>query len=254
MDSEHRHELEDNALAIWLADKIEAIKPHLTTIVAGVLAAVAAVVGWSAYKSTAAAGRADAWRSFALAVEGARPSLEGLRQAADENSGTVVEDWSLITWADGRLLSAANGYLADRDGALAAMQEAEDAYESLASSPLAEVRDRAAYGLARLYEMRGELDAAREQYARVGGPFAELASDRAAELASGRVADDYAWITQASTAAPPATDGASDAAEDAAGDFDDLLENFDAEPTAAPVDKTATDSDAAEPSESASDE
>ena len=200
MDSEHRHELEENELAGWLAEKVAWVQAKLPQIVMSLIALVAAVAGWAAYTNNAEASRAESWRSFSLAVEGLRPNLEALQQAASENPGTQVEAWSRITWADGRLWAGANYYLRDRTKSDEALTDAETTYKELQSAKNAEIADRAAYGLARVLEARGDLEAAREQYGRVGGPFAQLAAERAEELASDKVVGSYAWITQTSAA------------------------------------------------------
>lgn len=200
MDSEHRHELEENELAGWLTEKVQWVQAKLPQIVVSIIALIAAIAGWSAYSNNAEAKRAESWRSYSLAVGGVNPSLEALQLAATENPGTEVETWSRITWADGQLFNGANYYLRDRIKSEEALTEAETAYKELVSAKNTEIADRAAYGLARILDLRGDLDAAREQYARVGGPFAELAADRAEELASEKVIASYAWITQTSAA------------------------------------------------------
>ncbi len=240
MDSEHRHELEENELAGWLTEKVEWVQSNLPLIVASLIALIAAVAGWAAYANNAEAKRADSWRTFTLAVEGVRPSLEALQQAADENPGTEVEQWARVTWADGRLWQGANVYLRDRTQAEEALAEAEATYKTLLSAKNPEIADRATYGLARILEMRGDLEAAREQYSRVGGPFAEIAAARAEALGSDRVKASYAWITQ-TTAAPSgpttgerpdltpddiALPGASDETADPDATLDALLEDI----------------------------
>ena len=201
MDSEHRHELEENDLDKWLAEKLKMIQAIWPQLVTGLVALLVAAGGWAYYSSQAEAQRADSWRTFTLAVEGVRPSLEALQQAADENPGSEVETWSRITWADGRLWQGANIFMRNRSDSDKALTEAEDTYKTLLSARNSEIADRAAYGLARIYEMRGDLEAAREQYGRVGGPFAEIAAARAEELATDKTVASYAWITQ--TAATP---------------------------------------------------
>lgn len=207
MDSEHRHELEENALANWLDEKIETLKPQLPAIVAALVVAVGGVVGWSVYRQSTDDALGAQWRAFTLAMEGRSPSLDMLKQAAVDHPNTGVEEWAEITWADGRLYAAAQLYFRQRSQSDEALAEAKGAYESLLSASNPEVADRAAYGLARALEMQGDLEAAREQYGRVAGPFATLAAERAEELTSSRVASDYEWIASAGedVATPEAT-------------------------------------------------
>lgn len=243
MDSEHRHELEENVLATWLTTRIEELAPHATTIVGVVIAAVAAVVGWSAYQTTSSAGRADAWRTYTLAVEGREPSLDALRIAAEENPGTPVEDWALITWADGRLFNATNDFLRNKPRAIEALDEAETTYEQLLGSRDTAIADRAAFGLGRVAEMRGDLEAARDYYDRVGGLFTELADRRADQLEKPRVAASYAWLTGVKAESPegetPAETSDEETAENTDEALDALLDSLTAEADAAEAEPEA---------------
>lgn len=233
MDSEHRHELEENELAGWLTEKVEWVQAKLPQIVVSIIALIAAVAGWAAYSNNAEAQRAESWRSYSLAVGGVNPSLEGLQQAATDNAGTEVEAWSRITWADGKLLNGASSYLRDRVKSEEDITDAEAAYKELLSAKNSDIADRATFGLARILEIRGDLDAAREHYGRVSGPFAQLAADRAEELASEKVIAGYAWITQTSAASSDTTTDESsmdvaseETEEDADATLDALLENI----------------------------
>jgi predicted negative regulator of RcsB-dependent stress response len=206
MDSEHRHELEENALATWLGGALERWQSVLPAIVAGVLLAVAGVVGWSYYSQGAAGQSAERWQKFYLAVEGNSPSLEALREASSDYAGSPVAEWADITWADGRLFNAADQFLRNRGAADTALAEAIEKYELLRSSKDSEIADRAVFGLARAYDMQGDLEKAIQQYGLVRGTFVKLAESRIEELKKPRAKEDYAWLT-AAVAAPstPAT-------------------------------------------------
>ncbi len=204
MDSQHRHELEENALAKWLEREIEAIKPKLPGILVGVIAVVGGVLGWSAYKDSVQAQKAESWRDYSLALEGVRPNLSVLKQTAEEHPDSAVEEWSLVTWADGRLWNAATLYLRDRAKSEEALTEAEEAYKNLVSAKSGDVVGRANFGLGRVLEMKGDLEAASDQYQKVSGMFAEIAKERADVLATKKAQKSYAWITKVEAA--PATE------------------------------------------------
>jgi predicted negative regulator of RcsB-dependent stress response len=208
MDSEHRHELEENALATWLGSALERWGSVLPAVVAGALLAVAGFVGWSYYSTGAASASAERWQKFYLAVEGSTPNLDALREASSEYAGSPVGDWADITWADGRLFNAADQFLRNRSGADAAIAEAIAKYETLRDSKDAEIADRAVFGLARAYDMRGELDKAIQQYELVRGAFANLAVSRAEELKKPRTKADYAWLAAAATSPAAPASGA----------------------------------------------
>lgn len=205
MDSEHRHELEENVLAGWLAKKVEGIKPQLPAIAVGAVVLIAGLIGLNGYRASAEAARADRWRDFAVAVEGAQPDESLLQQAMDANPGTPVAEWAEITWADGRLFDAANGFFRERKAADASVEKAIAAYERLIKAKDRNVAERANFQLARALELQGKLDEAAKQYARVTGAFATVAKNRAEELESASVKDAYSWIT-ATANGPAATE------------------------------------------------
>ncbi|MGL4513529.1 MAG: hypothetical protein ACRCT8_10595 [Lacipirellulaceae bacterium] len=204
MDSEHRHELQENALANWLTEAFDRVQPMLPAIGVGAVVAVAGVIGWNSYSSTQESTVAERWRSYTLAMEGSTPSLDALRDASNEHPGTPVADWADITWADGRMFFAADQFLRNRPLADTAIDESVAVYERLVDAKDAGIAARASYGVARAFDMRGEIDKAIEQYGRVTGSFGKLAAARAEELAAPRVKDDYAWLAQASAKAGPA--------------------------------------------------
>lgn len=269
MDSEHRHDLEENALARWLAEQIDQIKPQLPTLLLLAFLALAVGVGWSVYTRTASASRADAWRDYSLAIEDPQQqNVDSLQRAMDSDDADVME-WSTITFADGRVWQAANLYLVNREESDKALDEAEDFYNALVRAGNEEISDRAVYGLARVYEMRGNLDKARDQYAKVRGPFAEIAANRAEELASPRVVEDYAWLThtEAKPVAPPTerpdleADDIQMPEEDADTAMDEIFQSFDvpagdqpAEPELEADDETVSEDDPAAQVEAAAEE
>ena len=193
MDSEHRHELEENVLAGWLAKQVEEIKPQIPTLLLIAFVALVAGIGLSYYNNSAEASRAEAWRDYNGAVQGYQPNLGALEEAVQSDNPDVME-WALITYADGRLFEAARLYLSNRGNSNIALEEAEEAYEGLLEAGNEEISDRAVYGLARVYELRGDLEESVKQYKKVRGPFAELARERAEQLELPRIKQDYAWI------------------------------------------------------------
>ncbi len=205
MDSEHRHELEQNDLATWMTDKVEAIKHQLPVIGVGLVALVAGIIGLNSWRASAEAAQADRWRDFSVALEGAQPNLSLLKEAASANPGTTVEEWSEVTWADGRLYQAASDYFRKRENANTAMEEAIEVYQRMITAKDRKVAERAKYQLARAFELQGKLDEAREQYGRVTGAFEDAAKARAEALESDDVKASYDWITATKTASASAT-------------------------------------------------
>ncbi len=197
MDSQHRHELEENTLASWLADKIEVLKPQLPAILLGVVVLVAAIIGVNSWSASNAAAKADRWTDFAVALEQGNPDLVDLKTAADNNPGTPVAEWADATWADGKLYRASQIFFSNRSEADKAIEEAIAVYERLVKSSHRDIAERATYQLGRALELQGKLDEAIKQYGRVTGAFALVAKDRILQLESEPVRESYDWITAA---------------------------------------------------------
>ncbi|TWT95933.1 hypothetical protein Pla108_30100 [Botrimarina colliarenosi] len=269
MDSEHRHELEENALAGWLSTKIDETKPYLPAIALGVVVLVAGLIGFSGWKTANASAKADRWRDFTVALEQGNPDLVDLKTASEQNPGTAVADWADVTWADGKVYQASQIYFRDRSDANEAVDEAVEVYERLVKSGDRDVAERATFQLGRALELQGKLDEAAKQYARVTGAFAQVAKSRIEQLETPSVKEAYDWITATKTASASSTVDTSGglldsldpddlplpevSAEEADATLDSLLQGVDEETEADMADADMTD-DAPADDESAADE
>jgi hypothetical protein len=102
------------------------------------------------------------------------------------------------TWADGQVLTAATHFIYNRTASLEALDRATSAYQSiLQTSDNARLLNRAHLGLARVYEIRNEVDRARDEYLKVGGGYAEYAKQQAERLARPQTKDAIAWLAKA---------------------------------------------------------
>lgn len=270
MDSEHRHELNENLLATWLSDKIEVVKPRLPMILLGFGAAVVASLGWTSWNNSSAAIEGDAWQGFSMAINSpaGAPSLDILEQVRDQNAGTSVVPWADVTWADGQLFRASASLLnpTGRDDAVRALEDAEANYKALLADRAApdEVRQRAQIGVARIAELRGDVDAAVDAYDKVTGVYTALAEARAEALADADVRADVEWLASAeattgmpgfggggfSSAAPDATPDPIDLPSDNASSddvFGELMKSLNESADAAEAAAQAAESDTAEP-------
>jgi hypothetical protein len=127
--------------------------------------------------------------------------LEQLRLAAQEHPGTTMQQMADVTWADGQVFTASQNYIYNRANAMESLTRATSAYQGvIQSSDDERLVNRAQLGLARIYEMQGKLDAAREAYLKVKGTYEEYAKRQAERLASPETKDTYAWLA---TARPP---------------------------------------------------
>ncbi|MEM6656411.1 MAG: hypothetical protein AAF596_11440, partial [Planctomycetota bacterium] len=131
MDSQHRHELQDNALASWLERQVETIKPQLPLILGVVVALVVGVFGLNLLWSSSETARYASWDGYAIAMEGSRPNLALLERVSEEYGGADAGEWATITLADGQLFAAAQSYFLNRESAMDSLEDAKEKYQQL---------------------------------------------------------------------------------------------------------------------------
>lgn len=198
MKSEHRHELETNWLAHHAAIWLERVQPYNGLIVGGLIVAAIALFAVSYFSGESSARQAEAWNSYNQAVIGSNMNLELLRKSAGEYPDSPMQEIADITWADGQMYLASRFYIQNRKAADEAAGRAAGTYESLlAETESAAIRSRAHFGLGRIYELRNELDKARDEYGKVEGGFKMLADQRIEQLKKPEVVDVYAWLATA---------------------------------------------------------
>jgi len=208
MKSEHRHQLETNALAKKLDVLVTRFQPYASTIAGVVVAIVVVMFLWLYWTGSSSTRQSRAWDEFNRSVSSASPDLEQLRLAAQEHPGTKMQKMADVTWADGQVWMAARDYLYNRLAATEALSRAAGAYESvIAASDDERLVNRAQLGLARVYEMQGELDQAREAYLNVRGGYEEYAKLQAERLAEPETKETYAWLATARPPLPRAPSG-----------------------------------------------
>jgi predicted negative regulator of RcsB-dependent stress response len=217
MKSEERHRLETNTMAQHLSVWIDQLRPYATTIAGIALFVFIAMFAWSYLSSSSASWQSQAWDQYNQAVGERLPNLNLLRQSAEEHPGTKMQEMADITWADGQVWMASRDFLYNRTGAMELLNRAASAYQSiLQSSTDKRLQNRARMGLARIYEMQGEIDKAREQYGTVTGAYADLAKARAEALGKETTKETCAWLASAELPRPqmptgPGTPGQSPA-------------------------------------------
>ncbi|QDU91152.1 hypothetical protein Pla175_45720 [Pirellulimonas nuda] len=223
MDAKHRHELQENALADWLGNFIDQVRPYVPVLIAAVVALVVGVVGWGAYRGSRAEAKADAWRLYSDAMVGGMPTPALLEQAADEASGTAVADWAALTLADSELWQASEAFFADRTRAQQSLERAEPLYKSLVGASDPWISGRARYGLARSAEVAGNTEEAVKLYGLVTGALAPLAKQRVEELKSPAAVETVAWLAESQASLPGTGAGDGPAAEGGQLTPDDVL-------------------------------
>jgi len=198
MKSKHRHDLETNVLAKHVGEWLEQIRPYNSLIIGVVLAVLVAVVGFSYYRSASAARQSEAWSTYNQAMGGLMPNLETLRESAEEYPDSPMQQWADVTWADGQVWLASRSILQNRQGALESLNRATGVYQGLLRDAGDErLTSRAHFGLGRVFELRCELDKARDEYRAVTGGFSAVAQQRIKDLDEADAKDIYSWLATA---------------------------------------------------------
>jgi len=200
MKTKQRQYLETNELARWAAARIEKIKPYSTLLVSGVIVLLGAVVVGSMWSSVSESQQEAAWDAYALAVNTSDMEMIDMQRVAtdDAHHGTVMQEWAFAIWADRQLALASQAYLIDRTVTEERLRRVVSVYEQLAESAGDEqLRNRARYGLAQVYELQNRLDDARRQYDLVQGDLEPIARVRADHMLAPDVQEAYDWLATA---------------------------------------------------------
>jgi hypothetical protein len=208
MKSAHRHQLETNALAQRLDVAIERFRPYASTVAGVIVAAVVLILIWSYVSRSSTARQGEAWDTFNQALGSVPPNLNELHQSAQEHPGTKMQQLADATWADGQVYFASENFVYNRSAAMEALDRATSAYQGILQTSNDErLVNRARLGLARVYEMRNELEKAREEYLKVRGGYEEYAKLQAKRLAEPETKDMYAWLAKTEPPRPRAPVG-----------------------------------------------
>lgn len=250
---ERQHELEQNALAEWIVQLLDVIRPYVVTIIGGAVAIVAAVVAWLVIASTNAATEASSWEAYlgALAT-GDTMAFNDVVARYPESDAAL---WSQLVLADMALTDGAVLAFEDRTASNERLESAAALYNAvLAAGPDGLLEERATFGLAKANESLGKLDEAQSGYASVASnfpesPLAVVAQEHAEALAEGGAKGWYDWFfaqdlrpaAGASAAeAAGATDGGDAADDPNASLFEEGPVGDAAETTSEPADASET--------------
>jgi hypothetical protein len=206
MKTERRHELHTNALADWLGDQIERVRPY-SRLALGVLLAVVVALGLYAYLSSRSARLGEqGWQRYFLAVEelyqkGNPEDLTQLAQSA-EFSQTAVSYWATLALGDYHLGEGINQLFNDREAARTSLRAAANDYIQVSSqTQFPSLAERAVLGAARAYESLNELDTARSLYETLAskgtGPYALEGQERQRDLGQEPTKRFYDWFWSA---------------------------------------------------------
>lgn len=200
----HRHELEKNILADWLAEKVEILRPYGTQLAVGGLIAAAVLVGAIFYFSRTDTVTPRAWEAY-FAAFGEAKVADALKLAYEneEVKGTDAELWARLSYADQRFQFASVQGGQDSHEAKTALADAEKALAEIVdktSDPVLLARIR--FTLARIYESQNKPNKAREFYQKFVEAGKETAlGKRAAEAITrldpeGEATAVLAWLAE----------------------------------------------------------
>ncbi|MBB3209721.1 putative negative regulator of RcsB-dependent stress response [Rhodopirellula rubra] len=163
MNSERRHELQENELASAL-DKInKKIDPYSKPIAAAVAAGFIGLLGWGFYSSTQSEKRSDA--TYQLIEGSIRGDSEILAAVAASYPNTPMAAWSRLYQGSQKMGAGMNALFNSRDEAEELLGEAATAYkEAISLSKDTLILSRANFGLARIAESLGNTDEAIASY------------------------------------------------------------------------------------------
>lgn len=212
MKSERRHELQENELADWLEKAIDAVTPHLKTILGVVVAVIVFFLAYTVWQNRVAAGQQAAWDDFYAAAASENAETDMLK-LADAHPGAPAGLWGRLFVADSQLAEGTQNLFTNRAAAKPKLKEAVANYRSVAENATGKYEplvERALYGEAKGYEALGEktdLDQAMKLYQQVTEQFPDgaLASDckaRVEALKKPVTKAFYDWFVTATPLSP----------------------------------------------------
>ena len=208
MKSERRHELQENVLANWLGEYVEAMRPHAGAIVIGCGVLLASLVAYFALYGGFGGNSAAGWDKYLVNYADTNPAEE-MKTLMDEEKGSAPGLWAKLAYANFQINDAPYKLVNDRKAAESSLEESRKAFEEIEQAARAsELKVQAQYGLARVYENQNKLTQAREYYQKVAdaekdGPLGKAAAKAVKRLAEGGpAATMIAWLQEQKPAKP----------------------------------------------------
>ncbi len=219
MNSERRHQLNENELAGALDKFNHSIEPYSKPIALGVAAFFVAVLGYGFYSSTKSDNRSDA--TLQLIDASITGDTESLATIAAKYPNTSAAAWARLYQGGQQMGIGFSTLYTSRDEAETLLDDAVEAYnQAMELSNDAMIQSRAHYGLAQIAEARGNVEDAIREYeeAMAVGESAAMVDEakaRIAALSSSQAKDFLAWFQEqdfspAEPSLPPSLPGAGD--------------------------------------------
>ena len=166
MNSERRHELQQNDLAVYLNKINKSIEPYSKFIAVGVGVLVVSGLAWAFYSSEQSAQRSEATLNLIKATSTADPEV--LRDVSDSFPETISGKWARVYQGQLYLAQGIQQLYEDSEQARILLEDAKQTLASAVSgSDEILIRSRGQFGIARASEALGEVDEAIEAYKKV---------------------------------------------------------------------------------------
>lgn len=184
MNSEKRHELQQNVLANYLGDLLKKIEPHTKSIAVVIVAIVGSAVAYGLYLNSKTEAKSDA--TLELLQNASSGDAEALAGVGDRYANTVAGTMARLYEADTNLGAGITALFTDRDEAETLIEDAIKAYKNVTlSTKDTLLASRANFGLGRAYESLGQT---KEAIAAYEATASLTESDAVAEAAKQRIA------------------------------------------------------------------
>lgn len=217
MNSERRHDLQENELATALGKVNKSIDPYSKPIAVAVVLGFVGFLGWGFYSSGQAGRRSDA--TYQLIEASVSNDSETLATVAAQYAETPAAAWSRLYQGSSKMGVGINSLFTSREEAEELLSEASAAYqEALKLSDDKMIQSRSYFGLARISESLGNVDEAIENYEAAmavgeSDAMVEEAKQKIASLSKPQTQEFLAWFNDqdfapANPAAPPSLPGA----------------------------------------------
>ena len=166
MNSEHRHELNQNALGTFVGDKLKKVEPYSKAIAIGFAVVVFAVVAAGLYQNSATMAKSDATLELLQNANGG--DAEALAAVGDRYAKTPAGALARLYEADTYLSAGITALFTDREQGEIKINDAVKAYRDVTTT----VKDRllvsrANLGMGRALESLGKVEDAVSAYKQV---------------------------------------------------------------------------------------
>jgi hypothetical protein len=207
MDSQHRHQLQQNDLGQLALKAKPWLEQHGTKLVAGVVAVIVVIVGLSVWMNIRTASQAESWTKLSTAR-----TVDEYGKVADEFPNTLAGVWARLRMGEMSLESGVAALFTDRALGLTDLETARKEFESVLSASVDlpdNVRERAMYGLAATLEALcdGETGPVIDAYQALltrfpNAVFKTQVEERIKQLEKPAAREFYAWFHKQSPKPP----------------------------------------------------